>query len=165
MAMAVVCSAAAVAGAHDLTSRVGERSAPVKKEQASPAGMGDREGEFVLFEPVWTTAHIYQKGINNVAHDTGLVVSYVGPTGRNPHVEEDWIGIYEYGKLDKEHRKDWDYVCPNEKERCKAFGSAIVPAGNDGLESGKKYTVAYWLGSKGESGRAPAVTIDYVVPW
>ncbi|MGC5342447.1 hypothetical protein PZB75_08440 [Streptomyces sp. AM 4-1-1] len=165
MVTAAVCSAAVALGAYGLVSRVGGQERPPEVERAGPAGMGTREGEFTLFEPTWTTAHIYQKGINVPEYDTGLVVSYIGPAGRNPGEHDDWVGIYEQGRLDTSHRKDWDWVCPNEHERCKSFGSAIVPAGNDGLESGKTYTVAYWLDRASESSGTPAVTIDYVVPW
>ncbi len=163
--LAVVCSVAVTLGAHTLGSSVGEREYPVRLENAGPAGQGAREGEFMLYEPVWTTAHVYQKGLNDPPYDTGLVVSYITPLGRNPGKQGDWVGIYEKGQLDKAHRKDWDWVCPNEHARCKSFGSAIVPAGNDGLESGKTYTVAYWTDDASESSGRPAVTVDYVVPW
>ncbi|MER0241066.1 hypothetical protein AAHZ94_03320 [Streptomyces sp. HSW2009] len=61
-------------------------------------------------------------------------------------MEEDWIGIYEHGTLDKAHRKDWDYICPNEHNRCMSYGAAAVPAGDDGLRPAATYTVAYWKG-------------------
>ncbi|MFD3651606.1 hypothetical protein ACFWVT_08070 [Streptomyces cyaneofuscatus] len=163
--MAVVCSAAVALGAQNMVSRVGERESPQEVKNVSPAGMGVREGEFVLYEPVWTTAHIIQKGLHLRDFDTGLVVSYVGPPDRNPGKQGDWVGIYERGQLDKAHRKDWDWVCPNEHDRCKSFGSAVIPAGNDGLESGKTYTVAYWTDRSDESSGKPAVTIEYHVPW
>ncbi|MEV6123977.1 hypothetical protein AB0M23_26300 [Streptomyces sp. NPDC052077] len=164
MALAVVCSAGAVLGTQLLVSAAQGRETP-RVEEAGPAGVGEWEGAFMLYEPVWTTAHIYQKGLNIPEADTGLVVSYVGPAARNPGKQGDWIGIYEHGRIDKAHRKDWDWVCPNEHARCMSFGSAIVPAGNDGLESGKKYTIAYWLDDASESSGTPAVTVDYVVPW
>ncbi|MBH5338298.1 hypothetical protein IHE55_27330 [Streptomyces pactum] len=176
---AAVCSAAVALGAQTLvargsepqspprtgTTRSDDRPSPPRTERAAPAAMAVPEGTFALFEPVWTTAHIYQKGLNSPPYDTGLVVSYVGPAGWNPEKHGDWIGIYEQGRLEKAHRKDWDWVCPNEPERCMSFGSAIVPAGNDGLESGKTYTVAYWADGASEGSGHPAATIDYVVPW
>ncbi|MER5766339.1 hypothetical protein [Streptomyces sp. NPDC001985] len=163
--LAVVCSAAVALGAQGLVSRVTQEPAPQRTEAALPAGMGTQEGEYTLFEPTWTTAHISQKGLNAVQHDTGLVVQYAGPLGRNPGQRSDWIGIYEQGRLEKAHRKDWDWVCPNEHSRCKWFGSAIIPAGDDGLVSGRTYTVAYWTDDASESSGKPAVTVDFVVPW
>ncbi|MFD3729244.1 hypothetical protein [Streptomyces sp. NPDC058671] len=157
--MAVACVVSVALG-----GRLLERSDAQRQEVSNPAGMGAQEGDFTLFEPTWTTAHIHQKGVLG-GHDTGLVVTYAGPLGRHPGGEGDWVGIYEKGQLSKDQRKDWDWVCPNEQERCMSFGSAIIPAGDDGLESGKTYTAAYWTGSASESGRSPAVTIDFVVPW
>ncbi|GGU80070.1 hypothetical protein GCM10010275_13460 [Streptomyces litmocidini] len=125
------------------------------------------DSDFMLLEPTYTTAQIHQKGLNIPDDDTGVVVPYYGPLGWNPGAQKnkDWIGIYEKGQLDAAHRIDWDWVCPNEIGKCASFGAAVVPAGNDGLASGKTYTVAYWVGAANESKGRPAATVDFVIPW
>ncbi|MBB4986940.1 MULTISPECIES: hypothetical protein [Streptomyces] len=124
-------------------------------------------GGFALDEPTWTTAHINEKGFHPflTGKDTGLVVPYMAPSGWNPNRRGDWIGIYEKDQLDTAHRIDWDYVCPNEPTRCMSFGAAIIPAGNNGMVSGKVYTVAYWANGAKESNGRPMARVDYVVPW
>ncbi|MBD0710661.1 MULTISPECIES: hypothetical protein [unclassified Streptomyces] len=129
-----------------------------------PAGLGAGAGDFHLLDAQWTTAHIHEKGVVG-AVDTGLVVTYLAPKGRNPYSTKDWIGIYPKGKLNKSDRIDWDWVCPNEESRCLAAGAAAVPAGDNGMRSGQTYTVAYWLDGMEESAGSPAATIEYVVPW
>ncbi|MFI0928386.1 hypothetical protein ACH4TP_31380 [Streptomyces sp. NPDC021012] len=119
--------------------------------------------KFILVDALWTTAHIREKGVLQ-ALDTGLVVTYITPTGRVPANNKDWIGIYEKGQLDTGHRIDWDWVCRS-AERCTSHGSAAIPAGDDGMLPGKMYTVAYWADGAKESDGPPVATIDYVVPW
>ncbi|MFF5287038.1 hypothetical protein [Streptomyces sp. NPDC013171] len=121
--------------------------------------------KYILTDAMWTTAHVYQKGALIGTSDTGLVVTYLTPAGRVPSSHGDWIGIYEKGQLDTGHRIDWDWVCPNEHERCLSHGSAVVPAGDDGMRPGATYTVAYWADDAKESSGTPVATIDYVVPW
>ncbi|WP_197991476.1 hypothetical protein [Streptomyces pactum] len=166
---AALCSAAVALGAQALASHPpgsgGGRSGDPEDRRTVPVAASADGGGFALLDATWTTAHIDQKGIHLNPKDTGLVVTYLAPVGRNPGSHDDWVGIYERDRLDKAHRKDWDWVCPNEPERCMSYGAAVVPAGNDGLESGRTYTVAYWTDGASESSGTPAATIDYVVPW
>ncbi|MCM2390517.1 hypothetical protein [Streptomyces albipurpureus] len=120
--------------------------------------------EYFLLAAVWTTAHIAEKGIAQ-GKDTGLIVTYLAPAGRNPSTRKDWIGIYQRGNLTKSGRVDWDWVCPNQENRCKSFGAAAIPAGDDGMESGKTYTIAYWTDDATEATGTPAATLEYVVSW
>ncbi|MFD3729243.1 hypothetical protein [Streptomyces sp. NPDC058671] len=131
----------------------------MKLVAANASGTG-----YSIIDATWTTAHIHQKGVLG-GYDTGLVVTYLAPVGRNPSANSDWVGIYEQGRLDKAHRKDWDWVCPNEHERCTDYGSAVVPAGNDGILPGATYTVAYWADGASEGSDTPVATMEYVVPW
>ncbi|MCW5254319.1 MULTISPECIES: hypothetical protein [unclassified Streptomyces] len=162
-AATVLCSALAVTGTQLLLPQAAEGAGTASVRRGLAAGSHPSDG-FDIIDATWTTAHIIEKGILH-AKDTGLVVTYLAPAGRNPGQRGDWVGIYEQGQLDTQHRRDWDWVCPNEHARCMAYGAAAIPAGDDGLQSGRTYTVAYWADGANESSGAPAATIDYVVPW
>ncbi|MFT2014343.1 hypothetical protein ACMA1D_00630 [Streptomyces sp. 796.1] len=165
VALTALFSAFALAGPPLLLPHSASSASAEQPRPASLPADSHSKNSFDIIDATWTTAHIRQKGLNWNPKDTGLVVTYLAPVGRNPGTEGDWVGIYERGKLDKEHRKDWDYVCPNEHNRCMSYGAAAVPAGNDGLRSAATYTVAYWKGGTSESSGAPVATINYVVPW
>ncbi|MGW5678239.1 hypothetical protein ACWEV4_24705 [Streptomyces sp. NPDC003860] len=160
-----MCSAAVVLGAQQLFSLPVKSSGSPDPGRIALAAAQSDATEFTIVDATWTTAHIHQKGIHFAPYDTGLVVTYMAPSGRNPSTHKDWVGIYEHGRLDRAHRVDWDWVCPNEPGRCTDYGSAVIPAGNDGLRSGATYTVAYWPDDASESSGSPAATIDFVVPW
>ncbi|MBT2376005.1 hypothetical protein AMK21_21875 [Streptomyces sp. CB00316] len=164
VAAAALCSALLVTGTQSFLLHMTKSANTQKLQRTSLAASSGSTSEFSILDATWTTAHIREKGITN-AKDTGLVVTYLAPVGRNPAKQGDWIGIYEHGRLEKAHRKDWDWVCPNEHDRCMAYGAAAIPAGDDGLEPGKTYTVAYWANDASESNGTPVATIDYVVPW
>ncbi|MFF2040463.1 hypothetical protein ACFVVX_08555 [Kitasatospora sp. NPDC058170] len=152
-------------GAQYLTSAENGTPGPEGRRMTAAAG-GTATVGFHLLDAAWTTADIIEKGIHpfNPA-DTGLVVMYLAPPGRNPKANNDWVGIYKQGQLNSSARIDWDYVCPNDEARCASFGAAVIPAGDNGMQSGQTYTVAYWEGGKTESNSAPLATLEYVVPW
>ncbi|MGC5342446.1 hypothetical protein ACPXCE_08005 [Streptomyces sp. DT24] len=162
---AAVCSAAIAVGAQVLLSHTAGSDSGPEVRSVMPAAISADGNGFAILDATWTTAHIDQKGINISPKDTGLVVTYLAPAGRKPSDHDDWVGIYERNLIDTSHRKDWDWVCPNEPQRCMSYGSAVVPAGDDGLESGRTYTVAYWANGASESSGSPVATIEYVVPW
>ncbi|MFD3651607.1 hypothetical protein ACFWVT_08065 [Streptomyces cyaneofuscatus] len=164
IAAAALCSALLITGAQSFLPHTTKSANPQEFQRTGLAAHSGSTNEFSILDATWTTAHIREKGIEH-AKDTGLVVTYLAPVGRNPGEQSDWIGIYEHGLLDKAHRKDWDWACPNEHNRCMAYGAAAIPAGDDGLEPGKTYTVAYWANDASESDGTPVATIDYVVPW
>ncbi|MFD4997953.1 hypothetical protein [Streptomyces buecherae] len=164
-AVTALCSALAVAGTQFLLP---DRATGTSVQQSQRIGLAagpHGSTHFDILDATWTTAHIDQKGIHLNPKDTGLVLTYLAPVGRNPGERGDWVGIYEKGRIDKAHRKDWDWVCPNEHARCMDYGAAVIPAGDDGLLSAATYTVAYWAGGTSEGNGTPAATIDYVVPW
>ncbi|MER5766338.1 hypothetical protein [Streptomyces sp. NPDC001985] len=163
--VAGLCSAAVVFGAQHLFSPSAEPSGTADPQRVALAAARADGTDFTIVDATWTTADIHQKGLHLTPYDTGLVVTYMAPSGRNPSAHKDWVGIYEKGRIDRAHRVDWDWVCPNEPNRCTDYGSAVIPAGDDGLRSGATYTIAYWPNDASEAGGPPAATIDFVVPW
>lgn len=169
--LTAICLAAVILGAQALIpqrqqGRIGEPRQPLTGAMRPAAGAAPTVpgSEYLLLDAVWTTAHIAEKGITR-AKDTGLIVTYLTPAGRNPYTRKDWIGIYRQGGLTKSSRIDWDWVCPNQEHRCKSLGAAAIPAGDDGMESGKTYTIAYWTDDATETSGTPAATMSYVVSW
>ncbi|MEV0374946.1 hypothetical protein AB0I10_35090 [Streptomyces sp. NPDC050636] len=69
------------------------------------------------------------------SHLTGVSVTWMAPSGRDPYNGWDWIEIQDAnGK-----RVTWDWACGN--DHCGAYGSTLIQAK---LTKGAEYKVLYW---------------------
>ncbi|MEU0987348.1 hypothetical protein [Streptomyces sp. NPDC005953] len=160
-------TAALILGAQSVFSQQAPEKPEEKKESFAvlPAAAATSKG-FHLTDALWTTAHIRNgRGvIPGTGYDTGVVVSYISPANRNPETQRDWIGIHPHGNVTHGNKIDWDWVCPNENDRCTSFGAAAIGAGSTRIKRGEKYTIAYWRDEPVIGEGTVVATIDFVAP-
>ncbi|MEU9498013.1 hypothetical protein [Streptomyces sp. NPDC048196] len=69
------------------------------------------------------------------SHLTGINVTWMTPSGRDPYDGWDWIEIID----SKGNRITWDWVCGN--AHCGAYGSTMIGLH---LNKGEEYKALYW---------------------
>lgn len=69
------------------------------------------------------------------SHITGINVTWMTPSGRDPYDGWDWIEIIDR----KGNRVAWDWACGN--DHCGAYGSTMIGLN---LNKGEEYRALYW---------------------
>ncbi|WP_244942579.1 hypothetical protein [Streptomyces sioyaensis] len=101
-------------------------------------GPGDAGAEFPILNADYLISEVspaQHRGWWYQSHLTGINVTWMTPSGRDPYDGWDWIEIID----SKGNRVTWDWACGN--DHCGAYGSTMISLR---LNKGEEYRALYW---------------------
>lgn len=108
---------------------------PPTHQKVSP---GDPKAEFPTMNADYLISEVspaQHRGWWYQSHLTGINVTWMAPSGRDPYDGWDWIEITD----SKGNRVTWDWACGN--DHCGAYGSTMIGLH---LNKGEEYKAFYW---------------------
>ncbi|WEB38046.1 hypothetical protein MOV08_01115 [Streptomyces yunnanensis] len=128
-------STTAAAQAAPATNSAREHWQPPTHQKVGP---GDPKAEFPTINADYLISDVspaQYRGWWYQSHLTGINVTWMTPSGRDPYDGWDWIEITD----SKGNRITWDWACGN--AHCGAYGSTMIGMH---LNKGEEYKAYYW---------------------